>query len=118
MLFADFREFYGINLSDVWRGMLSVREVFILSEQLETKPESRYRAALLGGPQFIGWGTDRYLTADVRDMLLALLAGYGKQALTEDDWWPRPTDSRRNQKSTEVGTLADFDEAAFLRGDW
>jgi hypothetical protein len=110
---ADFQQFYGLDLSELWTGGLSARRVLILSEHLKDIPDSRYRAATLGGPQFLGWDDDRYLAADTRDFMLAILTSLGGQKLTAEDLYPRP--ERAEDMPQEAATIAEFNPGAFIR---
>ncbi|WP_158881994.1 D site-binding protein [Amycolatopsis anabasis] len=66
-LLADFQHHYQIDLRDVLRpgSGLSPRRALALVRQLPL--ESATVAALRGGPEFRGWGTDRYLLAMLID---------------------------------------------------
>lgn len=112
-LMADFQQFYGLDLADLWRGTLSARRALILVGHLDDIVESRYRALKRGGLEHLGWGIDRHIAADTRDMLLAIGAGLGGEKTTAADMWPRPQSEA--DAPVEVGTIADFDEVGFMR---
>lgn len=62
-LLADFLRYYYLDLRDVLvpGSGLTARRALALIRQLP--PESATVAELRGGPEFRGWGPDRYLTA-------------------------------------------------------
>lgn len=109
---ADFRQFYGLRLADVWTGALGIREVILLSGQLLSIPDSRYLAELEGGPQFSGWDHDRALLADIRDLLLAIASGLSGSKLTDQELYPRP---QQDVEPLEPATIAEFDVSAFMQ---
>lgn len=68
---ADFRQFYsGLDIADVWRGLLSPRDALVLAAQLAFVPSSRYRALALGGVQFIGWDPNTSVLSDIHDAVV------------------------------------------------
>jgi len=87
--------------------------VLILSGQLTHHPSSRYRAALLGDPRFIGWTEDSEILATIADSLLGITGALGGAKITAADLWPRP--KKVTTEEPEVGTIAEFDPAAFMR---
>jgi hypothetical protein len=102
-----------VNLEGLWTGEVSVRRALILSEQLIHTPASRYRAALLGDPRFIGWTEDTSLLASVSDTLLGIAGALGGSKVTEADMWERP--KQVEPEKPEVGTIAEFDPGTFMR---
>jgi hypothetical protein len=91
---ADLRQFYGVRLTDLWRGLVTPREVLVLVEQLALEPRSRYRAAALGSNEFIGWDRLTALTADLFDALQAntvVTARVGGGKAKQPPHYPRPT---------------------------
>jgi hypothetical protein len=91
---ADFRQFYGVRLTDLWRGLLPPREALVLVEQLAFEPRSRYRAAALGSTDFLGWDRTTALTADLFDALQAntvVTARVGGGKAKQPSTYPRPT---------------------------
>jgi hypothetical protein len=90
----------------------SVHEALVLAEHLAARPDSHFSAELSGGQQFLGWGHEQQIAADTRDLLLALIAGLGGKSLGPDDLYPRP---QAVAPVEEVGTVAEFDVAAFMR---
>jgi len=98
--------------------MEAVHDALVFVEGLAYKPDSRYRAEILGGPEHIGWSQDRYLAASTHDAIMALIAGLSGTPLGPDDRWPRPTVAESEKAAEVIGTLADFDTGAFLAGRW
>jgi hypothetical protein len=93
--------------------MEAVDEALVLIDRLALHVDSHYRAALLGGPQFVGWGHDQILAADTRDALFVITAGLGGEKVTKDDMYPRPEADK--PEVDQPKTVADFDVAAFMR---
>lgn len=113
VLMADFQQFYGVNLQDLWTGQLSTRRALILLRGLHDIDDSRYKAELRGGPQFIGWGEDRYIAAELHDWTILLAAAWIGKGASVDDFWKRP--KRIEQpKPDEVGTIAEFSVPGFF----
>jgi len=65
---GDFQQFYQLDLADAWRGRLTAARVLALAGQLASVPDSRYRAAALGDPRFLGWNAAAEVTADLYEM--------------------------------------------------
>lgn len=62
---ADFQSEYGLNIvREIEQGM-SPAQIIVLIRQLPL--ESRTVSARRGGDDFIGWGVDRYMTAQLID---------------------------------------------------
>jgi hypothetical protein len=91
---------------------LSVIRALVLAGQLLHHPMSRFRAARLGGPQFLGWDDNTYLLADVRDSMLAIALGLSD---TPSDFTPYPRPESELEQPEDGGTIADFDVAGFMR---
>lgn len=68
-LYADFQQYTHYDFLDVLRdgSGLTPRLALHLIRQLPV--ESRTVAALRGGPEFLGWGPDRYILANVFDAI-------------------------------------------------
>ncbi|MEU7200264.1 hypothetical protein [Streptomyces sp. NPDC045470] len=58
---ADLQRFYGLDLADIWRGTLTPRRVWTLTEHLPD--DSALTASLAGGPQHRGWSLQTHLLA-------------------------------------------------------
>jgi len=102
-----------VNLEGLWTGEVSVRRALILSEQLTLIPASRYRAARLGDPRFMGWTEDTSILASVSDTLLGITGALGGSKVTAADMWERP--KKVEPEKPEVGTIAEFNPDTFMR---
>ncbi len=60
---ADFQRYYRLDLADIWRGTLSPRRAWSLSEFLPD--ESALAASLAGGPEHRGWTLQTHLLAQL-----------------------------------------------------
>ncbi|MFB7643888.1 hypothetical protein ACFC0S_03170 [Streptomyces sp. NPDC056084] len=60
---ADLQRFYGLDLADIWRGTLTPRRAWTLTEHLPE--DSALAAALAGGPEHRGWTLQAHLLAQV-----------------------------------------------------
>ena len=111
-LTADFRAIYGLRFADyvALPSGEAVHEALVFVEHLTNRPDSHYAAALAGGSQFFGWDADRYLAADLRDFMLAVVAGLGGKKISDADLFPRP-----EREPERARTVADFDIDAFAR---
>lgn len=66
---ADLQRYYGLDFVDLWRGTLSPRRVWQLSEYLPA--DSSLHAVLAGGLHFREWGTQTQLTAHLINAIRA-----------------------------------------------
>ena len=86
VLVADFADHYGLRLADVVLGW-SPREVLALVEGL---PEGcRFHAQVAGGDkwrEFVGWGKDRHMAADMFDLFVQVNTDSKKKPFR----YPRP----------------------------
>jgi hypothetical protein len=90
-LIADFRSEYGLDFAEeVFHK--NPGKVLILIRQLP--PESRTVAKLRGGEEYYGWGTDRYMTAQLIDAVnsvaYAVVASNSKRKPQAPKPFPRP----------------------------
>jgi len=108
---SDFTQFYSIDIADVWRGLLSARRALVIAGQLGTIPGSRFRACILGGPEFIGWSREAQVLADLFDALVdnsvvtAKVAGGKPSSPTP---YPRPVPAEDKAAVVDVPTIDDF----------
>jgi hypothetical protein len=112
---ADLRQFYGVRLTDLWRGLIAPREVLVLVEQLASEPRSRYRAAALGSTDFIGWDRLTALTADLFDALQAntvVTARVGGGKAKPPPTYPRPSVAQPTTVVRQI-TSDDLDDFPF-----
>lgn len=109
-MFADFREYYGLRLTDVLRfdGSLPIPEAAILARQLP--PTSRTMAAIQGGDEFRGWSIDTYLLAALVDALntntFAFVKANTKKRVKEPRPVPRPGDAERRKRENASNPFA------------
>jgi hypothetical protein len=87
-LVSDFQHYYHLDLTDVLRpgSGLSPRRALVLIRQLPI--ESATVAAMRGGPEFRGWGQDRYLMATLIDAVNNL--NYTLTVVNTDSKKPKP----------------------------
>jgi hypothetical protein len=115
-MFADFREYYGLRLTDVMRfdGSLSVREAAILTRQLPHT--SRTFCALQGGEEHRGWSIDTYLLASLVDALntntFAFIKANSKKRVKEPRPVPRPGDAERRKRENANNPFAQIVQAS------
>lgn len=107
---ADFRQFYGLRLADVFRGLLSPRDAIVLAGQLGTIPYSRFRARALGVDGLMGWSRTEDLLADAIDAIQSAAVGIarsnGAKAKAPDPY-PRPH-MTREEELVDVPSIDDF----------
>lgn len=110
---ADFQQFYnGLDLADVWRGGITRRRALELAEQLAFEPRSRYRAMILGGPEWIGQDRPVAVLMDLFDALQAntvVTAKTGGGKPKTPDEYPRPVVTKKSDpKVIQSPTIDDF----------
>jgi len=99
---------------DAFTGRETPGHVLVLAGQLPTIAESRVRAMMLGGIQFLGWDTAQYARANQYDLIGALAAGLGGKSLPDDQRYPRP-EAESEQSVVLAQTIAEFDPDDFMR---
>jgi len=115
-MFADFREYYGLRLTDVLRfdGSLSIREAAILARQLPQA--SRTFCAIQGGDEFRGWSIDTYLLAALLDSMntntFAFIKANTKKRVKEPRPVPRPGDAERRKRENASNPFAQIVHAS------
>lgn len=95
----------------MWRGLVSSRRVLALAGQLGTNPASRFRAATLGGPEFVGWTREADVLADIYDALvensvITIKTAGGKT--DSPDPYPRPVLEKDKPETIDVASIDDF----------
>jgi hypothetical protein len=109
-VFSDFREYYNLRLTDVYRfdGSLPVWEAAILMKQLP--PSSRTMAALQGGREYWGWDVDRYMLAALLDAMnintYAFVSANSKKKVKAPVAIPRPGDAERKALEAQNNPFA------------
>lgn len=109
----DLLHHYRIDLRDALRDLLSDDPKgspwWLLTLIRELPDEGHLKAALRGGPEFRGWGLDRYLSAATFDAVQAntvvTARAAGAKKVKDAQPWSRP-DVKRKQQTTR--TLADL----------
>lgn len=89
---ADLARFYGVRLTDLYTGRLTLRRFFVLVSQLPD--DSAYRRSVLGHAE-ASWGVAEHLLASVVDSLQ--IANWqrskdGQRGSRAPKPMPRPTD--------------------------
>ncbi|MCD7100448.1 hypothetical protein [Pseudoclavibacter sp. 13-3] len=85
-MIADLQQFFGVNIEDVWRGLVSPAHVLDLIQGLYAVPQSRWRAAVLTDepparpqpgtpPSWLGWTPEVARLTAIADLITAALAG-------------------------------------------
>lgn len=108
---ADFAQFYGLNIDDVWSGSVEPGHALILSEQLKLIPESRVRAEWLGSMTYLGWTPLTYVLANLWDLVQSALYSMAGKKMPSDSAYPRPTAPVK----VEPVAISDFSVDAFMR---
>ena len=92
----------------------SPREVLVMAMNLPV--ESVTMAHLRGGPEFIGWGPDRYMLANVIDAVMAnthaFVSAHSKRRLKAPKPVWRPKDKQDTPKTNNFAAMA----RAYYRG--
>lgn len=114
-MFADFREYYGLRLTDVFRfdGSLSVGEAAILTRQLPHT--SRTMSAVQGGAEYLGWDVQTHLLAALVDSVN--VSNYmfakvnSKKRVKAPAPVPRPGDAERRKRENANNPFAQMVQA-------
>lgn len=98
----------------MWAGRVSPGRAIALVEHLIFVPHSRCRAIRYGGdPRWVGWDAAAEVTASVFDAVMAFASG---NKFTDDLRYTRPGGgSPTREPEAFAPTIADFNEAAFMR---
>ena len=114
-MLADFREFYGLRLSNVLRfdGSLPVEEAAILARQLPHN--SRTLAALQGGEEYRGWDIQTHLLAALVDAMntntFLFAKVNSKKRVKAPHPVPRPGDAERRKREAMNNPFAQMVQA-------
>ncbi|GAA1051377.1 hypothetical protein [Arthrobacter russicus] len=101
-------------MNDVYAGNKRLSSLLILTERLYAEPASHYRAKILGGPHFIGWGPDTYKSAEIVDAVnFAAVAIV--QALTQKRVDVPPPAWRPQHQAPPTPSIAEFDAASLAQ---
>jgi hypothetical protein len=64
---------------------------------------SRFHAAIAGGPEYVGWGKDRHLLADIYDAIILNTRATGNWTEPPDiPSYPRPTSKKPDEKPKQT----------------
>ncbi|MCX5201485.1 hypothetical protein OG897_08470 [Streptomyces sp. NBC_00237] len=117
---ADFLEFFGVDLLDLWRGSLSLRRVGVLIKSLMTK---HGRSTLLQSmDERASWAESDYLLARISDAMelsnfIAIKANAeGVDDLAFPSPIPRPGEQEPEDTEPETSHFASADELADFFG--
>lgn len=114
-MFADFREFYGLRVTDVFKfdGSLPVGEAAILTRQLPLT--SRTMAALQGGKEYLGWDMNTHLLAALVDSVgvsnYMFAKVNSKKRVKAPVPVPRPGDAERRKRENQNNPFAQMVQA-------
>jgi len=92
---------------------MSSRDAIVLAEQLGTEPRSRFRAAVLGDPAYLGWTREAELLADIYDALndnsvVTIKAAGGKARRPEPHVRPTQAADEAEPIQSPSGSIDDF----------
>lgn len=100
-----------MDLAGLFTGALSPRKAMVLAQRASGDPRSHLRAAMLGGPEHLGWGVAEHLTASLVDMVNANTVVTARVAGSKKAK-PMPPTWRPQAKKKQAATLADLDVVA------
>lgn len=120
-MFADFREYYGLRVTDIYRfdGSLPVWEAAILARQLPHT--SRTIAAVQGGKEYLGWDINTHLMAALVDSVQ--VSNYmfakvnSKKRVKAPVPVPRPGDAERRKRENLNNPFAQMVQAQMTELD-
>jgi hypothetical protein len=108
-LAADLREYYQLDLRDLFRPEAGLGPLYLLSLIRGLPMDSRFNAERRGGPEFRGWDAGRYIDVAAVNALRALqwtyVAAHSKQKPKLPEPFPIPDLSVR-RKNTGPGSFA------------
>lgn len=107
-LYPDLRKYFDIDLVEVIAGRGPAPSLVILCVQ--DLPDTSLTWALIrGGRQFIGWGQDRHMLADLYDAINVNSQVSGRWAKKAPDFpdYPRPNSTNEEEKPKKV-SVADL----------
>ena len=114
-MFADFREYYGLRVTDVFKfdGSLPIGEAAILARNLPQS--SRTVAAVAGGKEYLGWDMNTHLLAALVDSVQ--VSNYmfakvnSKKRVKAPVPVPRPGDAERRKRENANNPFAQMVQA-------
>ncbi|MEU6704723.1 hypothetical protein [Streptomyces wuyuanensis] len=107
---ADLREFFSVDLLDLWRGRLSIRQVGVFIKSLLRKPGRS--TLLMALDERAAWSEPDYMMARISDALelsnfLFLKANFEAGDLEKPDPIPRPGNPEPVSTQPEVNSAKD-----------
>jgi hypothetical protein len=120
-MLADFREYYGLRVTDIYRfdGSLPVWEAAILTRQLPLT--SRTIAAVQGGKEYLGWDVNTHLMATLVDLLqvnnFMFAKVNSKKRVKAPTPIPRPGDAERRKRENQNNPFAQMVQAQMTELD-
>ncbi len=117
-MLADFREFYGLRVTDVFKfdGSLPLWEAAILARQLPHT--SRTVCAIQGGKEYQGWDINTHLLASLLDSVQ--VSNYmfakvnSKKRVKAPVPVPRPGDAERRKRENANNPFAQMVQAQMI----
>ncbi|MCZ4119037.1 hypothetical protein [Streptomyces sp. H39-S7] len=108
---ADLKEFFGVDLLDLWRGRLSLRSIHVYIKSLMHKPGRSVLLAVMD--ETTQWGTTEHLLARVSDALelsnyLFLKANMSDAAASERVPLPAPIPRPGEDETATTEPALDF----------
>lgn len=112
-LIADFQQFYGLQLEDLWTGDIAPARVLVRIQGLHTEPYSRFRSAWYtdhppklgdGAPPWLGFTQEAGLLTALLNFTMQKAAG--KKKLNPRDLVKTPADQK--PKTKVFRTIAEF----------
>lgn len=109
-LLFDFRHYLGIDLLDVLRPGSGLTPRLALAYARQMPLGSATVAALRGGAEYRGWDQDRYMTADLIDLLntsiYVTVAANSKKKPKQPEPYTRPGANKRQEKANSFRAMA------------
>ena len=106
------QQFFNITVEDVLEGRVTFRQFMACVSQLPRTVGSRLRGDLLGGPQFDSWSATSAGTADLHDLVVAVIAGLSGKKPRADALAHRPKGKEEERREWRPATIADMTDSA------
>jgi hypothetical protein len=108
---ADFAQFYGLNIDDVWAGHIDPAHAVALAEQLKLLPDSRVRSLWLGTIEYLGWSPLMYAIANLYDLVHSVVYSLAGKRIPDKARYPRPVAPEPEM----AASIGEFNIEAFMR---
>ena len=96
--------YYRVDITEVVLGR-GPAPALVLALVEGLPDDSWYYAALQGGDEFLGWGRDRYMVADLFDALMFVARSSGNLGKRKLPEYPRPKKMRPKKGKRSVADL-------------